>query len=262
MGRIIGIEAQFRTFFGAHLAELLLKHTNNLNKSLQATVMSAVEGKAMAAMTITMLQNLHNDEHFSVFWDLVMVDMHKVDVDEPKLPRRRKVPRKRDNGAPGDFPLDAQAHYHQIRCIDADEALSFVCNTNGDDFNHNQLHLHLDTLRATFSDNLKSPTLSFSDVKRYLQSMTVAKRTLISEVNTLVKLILVLPSINPASERTFIAMRHLKTYLRSFMKLEHLYHLQLLHIHKDETDNLLCINVTRPFVGDSEHRLSVFGHFC
>jgi len=42
-----------------------------------------------------------------------------------------------------------------------------------------------------------------SYVKKYIQSMSVAERSLISEVVTLLQLILILPSTNAVSERTF-----------------------------------------------------------
>jgi len=45
-------------------------------------------------------------------------------------------------------------------------------------------------------------------------------------------------------------------------------HLMILHVHRDITRNLNMINVANEFVGDSEHRLKLFGtfnwfkHFC
>lgn len=45
------------------------------------------------------------------------------------------------------------------------------------------------------------------------------------------------------------------------MKQERLNHLLLLHVHKLRTDSLSYVEVANSFVGDSEHRLSVFGHF-
>jgi len=59
--------------------------------------------------------------------------------------------------------------------------------------------------------HLKSTSLSIHDAKAFIQNMNVAKRSLISEVVTLLQLILVLPSTNAVSERTFSAMRRLKT---------------------------------------------------
>lgn len=141
------------------------------------------------------------------------------------------------------------------------ESFDFVTNFYCDDFNSSQLQLHLDILRATFPAQLKSPALSIHDVRKYIQSLSEAERSLISEVVTLLKLVLVLPSTNAVSERSFSAMRRRKTYLRTTMKQERLNHLLLLHVHKEHTDSLSCVEVASSFGGDSEHRFSVFGHF-
>ncbi|KAI6656186.1 Zinc finger MYM-type protein 1-like [Oopsacas minuta] len=106
-----------------------------------------------------------------------------------------------------------------------------------------------------------SPTLSFHDIRKYIQTLSEAERSLISEGVTLLKLVLVLPSTNAVSERSCIAMRPLKTYPRTTMKQKRLNHLLLLHVHKDHTDNFSCVEVANSFVSNSEHRLSVFGHF-
>ena len=45
------------------------------------------------------------------------------------------------------------------------------------------------------------------------------------------------------------------------MSQERLNNLLVLHVHKELTDSLDLITVTNDFVTDSEHRLSMFGHF-
>ena len=47
-----------------------------------------------------------------------------------------------------------------------------------------------------------------------------------------------MPATNATSERSFSALRHVKTYLRATMGQEHLNYLMLLHGHKDRTDVL------------------------
>ena len=64
-----------------------------------------------------------------------------------------------------------------------------------------------------------------------------------SEVVTFLKLIMVLPSTNAVSERSFSALKRMKTYLRSTMKPDRLNHLLLLHVHKDRTDSLSLTHV-------------------
>jgi len=46
------------------------------------------------------------------------------------------------------------------------------------------------------------------------------------------------------------------------MKQERLNHFLLLHMLKDQTRELSCINVANSFVVDSEYQLSIFGQFC
>ena len=106
--RIIGVEAQFRTFkyyFGIQLGFLLLQHSDNLSKTLQSSRISASEGQRVAAMTVTTLQQLRNDASFDLFWEKVELERHLLDVEEPQLPRKRKVPKRLDPGrAEDEFP--------------------------------------------------------------------------------------------------------------------------------------------------------------
>ena len=80
-----------------------------------------------------------------------------------------------------------------------------------------------------------------------------------SEVSKLVRLLLVMPATNAQSERSFSAVRRLKTYLRSSMTQQRLNHLMLLHIHKEHTNNLDLIDVANDFIDGNEHRKNFFG---
>ena len=75
-------------------------------------------------------------------------------------------------------------------------------------------------------------------MKEYFQHLQAAERELLSEVKTVLQLILVMPATNAASERSFSAMRRVKSYLRSTMTQERLNHMMVLHVHKDMTDSL------------------------
>ena len=75
------------------------------------------------------------------------------------------------------------------------------------------------------------------------------------------RLILVMPATNAASERSFSAMRRLKTYLRSTMRQSRLNHIMLLNINKQKIDDLDINTVADEFVRGSEHRLRFFGKF-
>jgi len=75
------------------------------------------------------------------------------------------------------------------------------------------------------------------DTIALVKGMSVGEKQLMSEVK-LVKLLLVMPATNAISERSFSAMRQIKTYLRSTMTQERLNSVMVLHIHKELTDGL------------------------
>ena len=102
---------------------------------------------------------------------------------------------------------------------------------------------------------------SIKDILKYLRNISSAQRALLSEIYIIAKLILVMPATNAVSERSFSALRRVKTYLRSTMKQTRLNHLMILHVHKDITDSLNLNDIGNEFVRCSEHRLSLFGHF-
>jgi hypothetical protein len=71
------------------------------------------------------------------------------------------------------------------------------------------LKAQLQILSAKFE-----PPVSFSVVKDFIFDLGEA-RSVLSEVVKLVRLILVMPATNATSERSFSALKRVKTYLRS-----------------------------------------------
>ncbi len=99
------------------------------------------------------------------------------------------------------------------------------------------------------------------DTREYFKSLSIAQRDLLSQVCRVQQLILVMPATNATSERSFSALRRVKSYLRSTMGQQRLNNLMVLHVHKDRTDTLNPIGVANDFIKDSEHRLRLFGKF-
>lgn len=73
-------------------------------------------------------------------------------------------------------------------------------------------------------------------------------------------LILVNPATNAISERSFSAMKRVKTYLRSTMSQERLNSLMVLHVHKGKCDELVILDIANQFV-NKERRKLIFGEF-
>ena len=70
-----------------------------------------------------------------------------------------------------------------------------------------------------------------------------------------------MPATNATSERSFSALRRLKTWLRSTISECRLNWSMILHIHKDKTDALPIKGVANEFVTRNESRRRLFGHF-
>ena len=96
-----------------------------------------------------------------------------------------------------------------------DEELQFVTEFYGDDLNIDQLRLHLDIMSQNLPKFNGRYTLQCVVVYRYLRDLTPIQRVLVTQVCTLVSLILVLSATNATSEHSFSTLRRIKTFLRS-----------------------------------------------
>ena len=104
-----------------------------------------------------------------------------------------------------------------------------------------------------------SPTIC--DVKKMFLSLSEGQKSLLSQVKRLLQLILVMPATNSTSERSFSALRRVKSYLRATMTQERLNYLMLTHVHKERTDALDLKCVINEFIGDSTHRAGIFAKY-
>lgn len=216
-------------------------------------------------------------------------------VDEASLPRKRKVPRRLEVGsAEAFYPSTAKDFYSQqyFECLDFifnaikdrfdqpgyktlkqlenlllkaargeeyKEELSFAIDHYGDDFTSSSLTAQLELLASAFTSSTDKPTLT--DIREYIVSLSPAQRISISEVCTVLKLIIVMPATNAVSERSASVLRRVKTYLRATMSQLRLNNLLILHAHKDRTDHLIVPSCLNEFIRGNEHRMTVFGDF-
>ncbi len=84
------------------------------------------------------------------------------------------------------------------------------------------------------------------------------QKSIFSEVCRLAHLILVMPATNAVSERSFSAMRRLKTYLCSTMCQGRLNHVMLINMNHENVDQLDIDVIADEFVQGNEHRLRWF----
>ena len=111
------------------LAEKILKHTDNLSKTLQATSMTAIEAYDLALLCNKVLSRIRTSECFTLFWSLVKQTQTSLGVNEPSLPRRRKRPIRFETGtAEHHFPDNVEEFYRQIYFESIDTAVMAIEN--------------------------------------------------------------------------------------------------------------------------------------
>ena len=107
----------------------------------------------------------------------------------------------------------------------------------------------------------KVERFSLKDVVKLLQDLENSRRLALSEVIKLGKLLLVMLATNAVIERSFSAIKRVKTYLRSTTSNNRLNHLMVLHVHKERVDELDLVSIANEFMGDSDIRKFNFGKF-
>ncbi|XP_066914540.1 zinc finger MYM-type protein 1-like [Clytia hemisphaerica] len=296
-GRIIGVQSKMDTFdflFGCLLGKTILKQTDNLSKTLQDPKLSAAEGQEACKDVVTALEKDRNDTSFDLFWELIEKRRQQLSIMPGKLPRVRNQPnffhsKVKSNtehqfktlkdkyrkqfydaydytieGIKARFEQEDYQRYSKVQQLilkavngkEYQEELAFVTTFYKDDFKKSLLETQLSLLPVSLESSRK---INISDVLKKFRSLSQARKTLLSEVIRVVKLLLVMPATNAISERSFSALKRVKTYLRGTMSDNRLNHLMTLHVHKDKTDELNLINVGNIFINTKDERKNIFG---
>lgn len=93
INRVAAVMNSFKFLFGLMLAERILKHTDNLSRTIQASPMPAVEARSLSQLCIAVFEKIRTEECFDQFWAFVELTHESLGVSEPILPRQRKRPR-------------------------------------------------------------------------------------------------------------------------------------------------------------------------
>ena len=84
--RIIGVQTQlnkFNYFFGAKLAIVLVRHSDNLSTISQNPKLSASQAQSIVRKIVIILEKLRDDDYFLLFWKEVLTESRQLDIDEP-----------------------------------------------------------------------------------------------------------------------------------------------------------------------------------
>ena len=123
-GRIIGVQAQmvkFEYFFGINSLQILLRHSDNLSKTLQSPKITASEGQKLSNLAMKTLISLRSDTLFNNPWERLKKEANTLGIEEPSLPRKQKRNGKLLSGNENQFCCDIEevAIYYKRVCFNA-----------------------------------------------------------------------------------------------------------------------------------------------
>jgi hypothetical protein len=107
----------------------------------------------------------------------------------------------------------------------------------------------------------KHPSKNVKDAAQNLRSMIPEVRAEYNEVEQLVRLLLVNPAASAEAERSFSALRRLKTWLRSTMTQDRLNALCVCCIHKEKLDAIDTEPLLKEFCSKNGYREGLFGKY-
>ena len=151
--RIIGVCSCMKTFdffYGIRLGELVLKHSDNISKTLQSPHLSAAEAPKIVAMTLKTLESLREDDKI---WTRTVQISEDFGVHEPDLPRKRRAPRRLEVGESEGHCIDDVKTHYRVTYYGAIESITTCFEQPG-----YRVYSKLETLllkAATYTDELE-----------------------------------------------------------------------------------------------------------
>ena len=294
---LLAMMEKFSTYFGLYLAYEIFIITELCSKELQRSDINAETMEKAVTITKTTLQNKR--ENFEEVYSKITEKADHLNL-EPTLPRRKKIPKKLDERPETRHEYQSAKEYYRAQYFEAyDLVISAMnkrfdgptllllkdiesivrCSIGGkqislppilteiysEDIDFDLLKTQLQMLPAVLGTNCKNSKVQIirEIATRIASEMQDISKTMFSEVQKLIKLYLTVPMTSVTAERSFSALRRLKTYLRSTMTQERLNHLLVLHCHKELLDEVMKspVKIAQEFATANSRRMEYYGKF-
>jgi hypothetical protein len=252
-----------------------------LNRSLQSRYQT-VAGmcSAVEEMVETLLSFRTEDDFDRILSDTNAV-CQTLDLETLKVPRQRKPPTRYTGPATAHVAATVKDYYRPQFFTLIDTAVQQLKERFGNsvgltkfrsiehillsgnvdkevlspytELDVNDLELQLQLFRR------KRPTNSVDEVACALRAMLPETRGEYSEVDKLVRILIVCPASSAEAERSFSALRRLKTWLRSTMTQTRLNSVAVCHVHHDLLDACNLDELINLFITKCDSRHKIFG---
>jgi hypothetical protein len=270
------------TVLGLIIAKNIFQQLESLNSVVQAE-MQTISGMLQAVSIVQEeLRKLRSEDEFKNIFEQANEMARQLDLEPIMLPRKRRPARQYIDEAPAHFGETAEQHYRQMYFMAIDHAaveLTSRFDTNGistykklenmilegtisseivqlyPEFEEDRLKIQLAMFKSHCSPK------SLHDAKIQMRTMVPEVRMLFTQVEQLLRLLLVCPVSSCEAERSFSSLRRLKSWLRSTMSQQRLNSVAVCHTHQDYLDKMDLVNLAREFIDKSQTRKGLFGHF-
>jgi len=270
------------TLLSLEMALRVFTPLETLNKALQSSYQT-VGGMLNAVDEVKAeLTAMRTSSAFDSLLDDVTERQERLDLVPVDVPRQRRPPRRFTGPASSHAATSVSDHYRPIFFGLLDSAITQLTERfTGDGLTrYSQLEKVLLTGDVTEHQEMLSqypevnvtdltaqlrmfrrtrPTTSVSDAATALRQMLPEVRAEYDQVSQLVKLLMVSPASSAQAERSFSALRRLKTWLRTSMTEVRMNSVAVCHCHQQLIDALDIKPLLREFVSRSDLRMSLFG---
>ena len=272
---ILGIKVALPVF-------IVLEELNQALQARNANLSGMLEAVSNVKDFVTQLRS---DEKFREILESTNDTIADLDLEPLRIPRPRRPPARFSGPSECYVSLTVEEYYRH-------EFFKFVDTVQAqltERFDHNSrglsTYLHLETVLLSGQTSTAMETLaaypeidtvrlstqlamfkmqftyqSLSEAKVTLQSMTREVRLMFTEVERLVRLMLLFPVSSCEAERSFSSLRRLKTWLRNTMTQQRLNAVIVCHVHQDILDTIDISAVAADFASRTDIRRSVFGN--
>lgn len=297
---IIALMDRFSSYYCLKLALLVLSATEQVSITLQHHDSNAQEALAAVKSAEYYLNRQRSDDAFNLFYDLVLQEAAEKGLQQPTLPRQRKIPRRIDNGSenhtssPKEFfhcryfevldvlkgeltrrfdqPTFAILREMEKISIDScNDEKNIVLSTEiktlyANSLDMNKLIIQLSILSSVIeasNNDYQMGIKSVTSVNIICELFNTCKfpRSMLPEVDKLLRLYYTIPITSATAERTFFTIRRLKSYLHSTMSQKRLNNLIILHAYKHLTEQIDLQAIAVDFINRNNRRINYFGHF-
>jgi hypothetical protein len=252
----------------------------NLCTALQGRHQTVSGMLSAVAQTKERLLSVRNNDSFSTLFTDAETVVVKMQLDPITMPRCRRVPKRIDDAPSASHEYqDSQEYYRQIYYTLIDTAVTQLSHRFDQESLATLLKLEQTITSGVVADVVRQyPEIDFDRLKVQLtmfrssynytsvdEALVILSKAstevqrLFSEVAMLFRCLLVVPATSCEAERSFSALKRLKTYLRSTMTQTRLNSVAVCHVHAELCGANIVPEVMRDFAKLNNTRLQLFG---